>query len=202
MGDNTFRFTLREDVEFHDGTPFTAEAVEYSLQRVVELDHTLTTGIEEDSVTIIDDHTVEITPGEENFRLPEQMVHNFMSIVAPGSDPAEEPVCTGPFQFEEYEPEERLVVSRFDGYWGEPARLDELTFRFLQDAGARRLALESGDVDLIYDLPLQQVPEFEGRPGFEVAVPGAGGTTSSARTSMGRSHTPSSRRRTSGGRWP
>lgn len=174
MGDNTFRFTLREDVTFHDGTPFTADAVEYSMQRVVEIDHTLSTSIEEDSVTVVDEHTVDITPAEENLRLPEQMVHNFMSIVAPGSDPAEEPVCTGPFEFEEYEPNERLVVSRFDDYWGEPAQLDELVFRFLPDASARRLALESGDVDLIYDLPLQQVPDFQDRSGFQVAVPDAG----------------------------
>lgn len=174
VGDNTFRFTLREDVVFHDGTPFTAEAVEYSMQRAVEIDHTLSTSIEEDSVEIIDDHTVEITPAQENLRLPEQMVHNFMSIVAPDSDPAQEPVCTGPFKFEEYEPEERLVVSRFDDYWGEPAQLDELVFRFLPDASARRLALEAGDVDLIYDLPLQQVEDFESRDGFQVVVPEAG----------------------------
>lgn len=174
VGDNTFRFTLREDVVFHDGTPFTAEAVEYSLQRAVEVDHTLSTSIEEDSVTIIDDHTVDITPAQVNLRLPEQMVHNFMSIVAPGSDPAEEPVCTGPFKFEEYEPNDRLVVSRFDDYWGEPAQLDELIFRFLPDASARRLALEAGDVDLIYDLPLQQVGDFENRAGFQVILPEAG----------------------------
>lgn len=172
--DNTFRFHLREGVTFHDGTPFTAEAVAHSLQRVVDLDMTLNTQIEEGSVEIVDDLTVDITPAQENFRLPEQMVHNFMSIVAPGTDPAEEPVCTGPFQFGEYEPNERLVVSRYDDYWGEPAQLDEMTFRFIQDAGARRLALESGDVDLIYDLPLQQVPDMRGREGFEVIVPDAG----------------------------
>lgn len=174
VGDNTFRFTLREGVQFHNGEPFDAEAVQHSMQRVVEVDHTLSTGIEADSVEIIDDHTVEITPSEENLRLPSQLVHNFFAIVAPGTDPAEEPVCTGPFQFEEYEPNDRLVVSRFDDYWGEPARLDEMTFRFIDDPNARRLALESGDVDLIYDLPLQQVPAFQERDGFQVAVPPPG----------------------------
>lgn len=176
VGDNTFRFTLREDVEFHDGTPFTAEAVKHSFERVVEVDHTLSTEIDEESVEVIDDHTVEITPTEQNLRLPEQIVHNFFSIVAPGTDPADEPVCTGPFQFEEYEPDDRLVVSRFGDYWGEEAQLDEMVFRFMDDPSARRLALESGDVDLIYDLPLQQAEDVREAEGFDVAVPPAGAT--------------------------
>lgn len=169
MGDNTFRFELRRDVTFHDGTPFTAEAVEHSFRRIVEKRATLTSGLGPDSVTVVDDHTVDVTPTEPNLRLPEQITHPFFSIVAPGTDPADEPVCTGPFEFGSYTPNDRLVADRYEGYWGEPARLRQLVLRFVPDQNTRRLALESGDVDIAYFLPPQTAADVRSRDGFEIA---------------------------------
>lgn len=173
-GDNTFRFNLREGVVFHNGAPLDAEAVRYSMNRVVEEDLTLTTFLGPDAATVVDELTVDITTTQPNLRLPTQLVHNFFSIVAPGTDPVDEPVCTGPFQFVDYEPNQQLVVERYDDYWGEPAKLQQMEFRFIPDANTRRLALESGDVDVIYDLPLQQVEDARARPGLQVAAPPPG----------------------------
>lgn len=173
-GNDTFRFTLREDVVFHNGAPLNAEAVRYSMNRVVEEDLVLSTFIGPDSTKVVDEFTVDITTTEPNARLPSQLVHNFFSIVAPGTDPAEAPVCTGPFRFVEYEPNQQLVVERYDEYWGEEAKLEQMIFRFIPDANTRRLALEAGEVDVIYDLPLQQVEGAETRPGLQVAEPPPG----------------------------
>jgi peptide/nickel transport system substrate-binding protein len=173
-GDNTFRFSLREGVVFHNGAPLDAEAVRYSMNRVVEEDLALTTFIGPDSTQVVDELTVDITTTQPNLRLPSQLVHNFFSIVAPGTDPVEAPVCTGPFRFVEYEPNQQLVVERNDDYWGEEAKLKQMTFRFIPDANTRRLALEAGDVDVIYDLPPQQVEEAGNRPGLKVAEPPPG----------------------------
>jgi peptide/nickel transport system substrate-binding protein len=124
---------------------------------------------------VVDEYTVEITPTQPNLRLPEQISHPFFDIVAPGTDPADRPVCTGPFQFVEYSPNDRLVVSRNEGYWGEKAKLRQITFRFIPDQNTRRLALESGEVDLIWFLAPQQAADVRARPGLEVAPapPGA-----------------------------
>lgn len=176
VGENTYRFHLREGVTFHNGEPFTAEAVRYSMQRLVEHEIDFLAFLGPDSVEIIDDHTVEITPEQPNLRLPQQIVHPSYSIVAPGTEPAdEEVVCTGPFRFVEYVPNDRVVVERFEDYWGEPAKLDRITFRFIPDDQTRRLALEAGQVDVIFDVPRAQVSDIEAHPDLKLATadPGA-----------------------------
>ena len=175
-GNNTFRFELRRDVRFHNGGPLNAEAVRYSMNRVVEKRQTLNTFIGPDSTKVVDDFTVDITTTQTNLRLPEQIAHPFFSIVAAGTDPAERPVCTGPFQFGSYSPNDRLVVNRNDAYWGaDKARLKQITFRFIPDQNTRRLALESGEVDLMWFLAPQQSADVRQRPGLVVAPapPGA-----------------------------
>ena len=68
-----------------------------------------------------------------------------------GTFGTEHPIGTGPFQFDTWERGNRLVLKRFDGYWGDKAILDELIFRPIADGPARRQALESGDIQG-YDL--------------------------------------------------
>ena len=63
----------------------------------------------------------------------------------------ENPVGTGPFQFESWDRGSNLTLVRYDDYWGEPAQLDELIFTVIPDGPARRQALEAGDIDG-YDL--------------------------------------------------
>jgi peptide/nickel transport system substrate-binding protein len=175
-GNNTFRFELRRDVRFHNGAALNAEAVRYSMNRVVEKRQTLNTFIGPDSTKVVDEFTVDITPTQPNLRLPEQISHPFFSIVATGTDPATVPVCTGPFTFGSYSPNDRLVVNRNDSYWGTPKpRLKSITFRFIPDQNTRRLALESGEVDLMWFLAPQQTADVRGRPGLQVAPapPGA-----------------------------
>jgi peptide/nickel transport system substrate-binding protein len=163
---NTWRFTLRQDVTFHDGTPFNAEAVKYTFDRVAKTGGG-TPGFGKDSTKIVDDYTVEVTPSFENRRLVEQLVHPQYSIIAPGSSPAREPIGTGPFKFIRYDRQEQIVVERNDDYWGERATLEQITFRFLPEPNARRLALEAGEVDLILDVPREAVPDLEAK-GFVV----------------------------------
>lgn len=169
---NTWRFELREDVSFHDGTPFTAEAVKYTFDRKAETGGG-TAQLGPDSTVIVDDFTVDVTPKVENLRLVEQLVHPTYSIIAPGSMPGEQAVGTGPFSFLSYEPEQQLVVERNDGYWGDEAALDRITFRFIPDSNARRLALESGDVDVMLGVPLDAVGSLQSG-GTQVDVPAPG----------------------------
>ncbi|MFN2389751.1 MAG: ABC transporter substrate-binding protein [Actinomycetota bacterium] len=165
---NTWRFTLRDGVTFHDGQPFDANAVKYTFDRVAKAGGG-TPGFGEDSTKVIDDLTVEVTPTFENRRFVEQIVHPEYSIVAPGTIPSlgktpeETPVGTGPFKFVEYQRQQQLVVERFDDYWGEPATLDKLTFRFIPEANARRLALEAEEVDLIVDAPREAIADLEAK---------------------------------------
>ena len=158
---NTWRFRLRQGVTFHDGTPFTAEAVRWSMGRIARTGGGVL-GVGEESTVVIDDHTVEITPTRPNRRLPQQLNHPNNSIVAPNTEPAEVRIGTGPFREVEYVKEDRYVFEAFGGYWGEPATLGRITFRFIPDATTRVLALQGGEVDLIYDVPRESAQQLEG----------------------------------------
>jgi peptide/nickel transport system substrate-binding protein len=149
---NTWRFKLRQGVTFHDGTPFTAAAVAWSMGRIAEGGGGVL-GVDANSTKVIDDYTVEITPARPNRRLIQQLNHPSNSIVAPNSEPLQQRIGTGPFKEVEYVKSDRYVVEAFDGYWGEPAKLARITFRFIPDATTRVLALQSGEVGLITEVP-------------------------------------------------
>ena len=172
VGDNTFRFTLEDGRTFADGSPVTAEAVKYSLDYTVEEPQTSGFAfLGPDSTKVIDERTIEVTPTERNLRLVEQLTHPTYSIMKPGSDPlndVESMVCSGPFQVSEYAPAEQLVVERNENYWGEPAELDDITFRFIPDDTTRTLALQNGEVDLIAGVPRGVLSSLEGMPGIKI----------------------------------
>lgn len=176
MGDNTFRFELRQNVRFHNGAPMNAEAVRSSFARVAEKQLGRTSFVGPDSVKVVDEFTVDVTPTQTNLRMAEIIAHQNFSIIAPGTDPADKPVCTGPFEFVEYSPNDKLVARRNESYWGEKAKLRQLTFRFIPDQNTRRLALESGEVDGIYFLPPQQAANVKSRPGLQIAPTPPGAT--------------------------
>lgn len=170
---NTWRFELRKGVTFHDGTPFNAEAVKYTFDRVAKTGGG-TPGFAKDGTKVIDDYTVEVTPQFENRRLLEQLVHPSYSIIGPGSNPGKEPIGTGPFELVEYKRRQQIVVKRYDDYWDGAAKLDEITFRFIPDPNTRRLALEAEEVDLVLDVAREAIPDLESK-GFVIAEsqPGA-----------------------------
>ncbi|GAC1317414.1 MAG: hypothetical protein NVSMB2_11100 [Chloroflexota bacterium] len=93
-----------------------------------------------------------------------------------GTDLAQQPMCTGPFTFVEYAKAQQLVVQRNANYWGEKARLDKVTYRFYPDANARQLALQSGELDVVMDLPREQVATIKARSGLKVASAPVGRT--------------------------
>ena len=166
---NTWRFKLRQGITFHDGQPFNAKAVQATMQRVAAAGGG-TVGVGPDSVKIVDDYTIELTPERPNLRVLQQIVHPSYSIIAPGSDPATKPVGTGPFKFIEYTKGDHITVERNDAYWGEKAKLQKLTFRFLPDDNSRVLALKAGEVQLIVSAPRELTSELSGTQGLKVVT--------------------------------
>jgi peptide/nickel transport system substrate-binding protein len=171
---NTWRFFLRHGVTFHDGQPFNAQAVKTGLfDRVAKTPGGGTIKAGPDSAVVVDDFTVDFTPTAPNLRIPEQIVHPTNGVAAPGTTLESKPVGTGPFRFVEYQPKDHLTVERFDGYWGPKPKLDRITFRFIPDNNTRRLALESGQVDYILNVPTGDVKSLKDK-GFTVATSAVG----------------------------
>lgn len=172
-------FNLRDDVTFHDGTPFNADAVIFNFERWLDPESEFYSealnaqgglhlaGLK--SWRKIDDLTVEITTDGPWAYLPGDLTNLYFgsptAIQELGNDGfAQAPVGTGPFEFVSQQRGQSLEMKRFENYWEEPAKLDRLILRPLPDPAARVAALRAGEVDWIEYVPPddQVVLEQEG----------------------------------------
>ncbi|NLE76587.1 MAG: ABC transporter substrate-binding protein, partial [Chloroflexi bacterium] len=175
----SYTFKLREGVKFHDGTPFNAEAVKLNFERVVNPETKSTNAINQlgpfKSAEVIDEYTVRI-----NFERPYGAFLNVSASVLAMLSPTSfqtmsrdealwHPVGTGPFMFKEYVPNESVVLVKNPDYnWAPevfrhtgPAYLDQVTFRFIQEDGTRSAALQSGEVQALFQVPDVSIPGFK-----------------------------------------
>lgn len=188
-----YTFHLRRDVKFHDGTPFNAQAVQYNLERITSPDtqSRKAKGMlgPYDRTEIVDDYTVKLHLQERYAPLLDSLSQVYLGMASPtalqqwGAEYALHQVGTGPFVFKEYIPNDHITLTRNEDYaWGPqvyqhsgPAFLNEIEFRFYVDPAVRALALESGEADVMGELPPQDAARLEDNDRFalyEIAIPG------------------------------
>lgn len=163
----TWTFTLAEGVTFHDGSDFTAAAVVYSYNRII--DEELANAFRfanVDSVTAVDDATVEIVLSTPTPNLLAN-IGGFkgMAILPEGGgediDFANGGNGTGPFQIESINAD-GVSLTTFDDYWGEAPSIDGVDFRFIPEATTALTEVQTGNVDWTDNIPPQQVSSLEG----------------------------------------
>jgi peptide/nickel transport system substrate-binding protein/oligopeptide transport system substrate-binding protein len=166
----TFIFHLREDVEFHDGTEFTAHDVKYTFDRLYDPE-TASPGTwvfpmikgtdaalagESDGlagVEVIDDHTVRFELDQPfglfltHLTLPYGLIVNEDIVEEYGEDFRQNPVGTGPFKFVEWEHDDRLVMEANEDYWDGRPYVDEVVFRVIPQPLTDIAEFEAGNLD-------------------------------------------------------
>lgn len=172
----TYVFRLRQNVRFHDGSPFTAADVLYSFQRVLDpqtkatRQRLLETVLE--STRASDARTVEVRLKTPTATFLEMLAGREMYIVSKrwaegGGDFKTTMNGTGPFRLTGYEPSVRYVLERFAGAWNPPC-LDRIEMIPIQDDRARVNAMKSGQVDFLEYLPWQDTEYFFKERGYRV----------------------------------
>jgi len=175
LDDTTWRFTLREGVSFHNGEPFNADAVVYSIERIIDPEYNseqisfveTLTGAE-----AVDEYTVDIFTGGPDPILPGRMT--WMKIVPPvyTEDNPDEfvvaPVGTGPYQFVEWVRGDHVTLEANEDYWGGAPTIGQVTIRPIEEDATRLAALQAGEVDLIAGL----IPEYLAQVENSVAIHG------------------------------
>ena len=179
-----FTFQLRDDVIFHDGTPFNAEAVKVSFDRVADPElRALLVGLlgPYEGTEVVDEHTVRVSFSEPFPLFLDNLSHTGLRPLSPaaleefGPDFGQNIVGTGPFKLRSFA-EDAVVLERFEEYtWGPaflehegPAFLDSITYRFIPEDSTRVTALETGEVHFIDFTPPQQAERLEADERFEV----------------------------------
>lgn len=165
----TWELKLRRNVKFHNGEPFTAESVKFSLERLLNPDQKSPlrgnfTWIK--SVEIVDDHTVRILTEK-----PYPIIHEILTIPAMvppryvkdrgDAQFAKSPVGTGSFKFVEWRKGERTVLEANEQHWKGAPAIKTLTFRVVPETATQIAELLSGGVDIIRAVPPDQIPAIE-----------------------------------------
>lgn len=162
---NTWEFKLRTGITFDDGSELTAEDVVFSFQRMTNDKESLQAGVlrHVDKMEAPDRYTVRLRTKNPDAamlsRLDNRIITSkayYEKLGAQAADKA--PMGTGPYKLKEWVPGQRLVLTRKDTYWGPfKAAWDEVIFRPIPEDEARITALINGEVDIIANVPPQQV---------------------------------------------
>ncbi len=151
--DLTYRFKLREGVKFHDGSAFDCSVVKFSYERAaapdsVNAQKALFAPIE--STECPDPLTAAVKLSRPAADFLFGMAWGDAVMVSPASAETNktDPVGTGPFRFKRWVQGDRVELERNPDYWGEPAKLEAATFKFISDPSAAAAAALSGEVDL------------------------------------------------------
>src|SRR5437879_5258297 len=165
VGDRMWEVKLRRGLRFPNGEPFDAEAVKFSVERIQRPDFKSPqkgwfSTIER--VEIVDPHTVRFHTKVPDPAMPARMT--LMYQLAPkyvaqvGDVQANlKPVGTGPFKFVEWQKNERIVVEANDAHWSGRPAVRRATWRPIPELGARIAALQTGQADLIVNVPPDQL---------------------------------------------
>ena len=189
-----YTFDLQRDVNFHDGTPFNAQAVVVNFERFMNpespiYDATARTAVAArsrriESYRAVDDHTFELTLSEPWGSFLRNFKHRAFAIVSPAALEAGVGQmdhtfldCTGPFRIIEREQGVRVVLERNPDYWNSANRnggpyLDQVVFQVIPDPSARIAALQTGQIDVDIDIPADRVADLSRDPNLVVELPG------------------------------
>ncbi len=189
----TYTFHLRRDVTFHDGTRFDAQAVRANIEYTLNPDnHSQKAAFmlgPLDRVETPDDFTAVFVLTEPYAPLLDSLSQVYLGMASPKAleewgpvDYQFHQVGTGPYTFVEYVPNDHLTLQANSGYDWAPsvyeqrhASIQTITFRFFTDPATRALALESGQADIVGELPPHDAERLTASGGFSLApVPVAG----------------------------
>lgn len=179
----TWRFHLRDGVKFHDGTDLDAGDVKATFDRLLSPDYALPlSSIFKviGSVEAVDDLTVQITTTHPTPDFLTRLSWGHAGIISAeaveqyGADIDWTPVGTGPYMYESHVPGESVTLAAFHDYWGGEPALGGIVYRTVEEDGTRVALLETGELDVIANLPPADLARLQQRQDVAVlAEPGS-----------------------------
>lgn len=158
-----YTFILRDGVKFHNGAKVTVEDIKYSIDRCADRskgEPLVSAYSIIESTNIIDEKTIEIVLSEPNTEFLAYMTTAIIPKDYKDQDKA--PVGTGPFRYVSRSPQENIILEKFEDYWGEPAHLDQVTFKIIADSDTIVMNLKGGSVDMFARITSAQAAELGG----------------------------------------
>ncbi len=173
----TWTFYLRKGIKFQDGAEFNADAVKNSFERILDP----ATGSPRRSILsmitdmkVINPYTIALTTQEPFGPFLSQLATYNAAILSPkaidryGKEYGRHPSGTGPYVLKEWLPGEKMVFERNENYWGEKPKTRTLIFKVIPENTTRVMALQTGEVDIISNVPPFQINQLKANKNVEV----------------------------------
>ncbi|WP_152657484.1 glutathione ABC transporter substrate-binding protein [Oceanobacillus sp. CFH 90083] len=180
IAEDVWEFKLREGITFQDGSEFNAEVVKMNVERILDDEVASPRKVLFeiiDEVKVIDDYTVQFITSSPFAPLPSHFAHYASSMVSPeaieadyenaeagneyGAYISENPVGTGMFEFESWDPGSEIVLTNNTDYWGEGAKVDTVTFKVVPETLTRVAEVESGQAHIVDPLISNNIEQLE-----------------------------------------
>mgnify|MGYP000376160588 CR=1 FL=1 len=168
-----YTFNLQEDVLFHDGTPFNAEAVKFNFERMLDPEMSSPRFSEINmisEVNVLDEFQVEIVLSEPSAPFLSALTDRAGMMVSPaaveelGDDFANKPVGTGPYKFEERVAQSHISLTRNDDYWRGTPAIANIEILPYSDSNVRVTNLVSGELDLLNKIAYKDIESLGNNP--------------------------------------
>jgi peptide/nickel transport system substrate-binding protein len=180
-----WHFHIRQGVKWQDGTPFTVDDVLFSYKRITGKNSQLSVEVTDvKDIRKVDDQTVEIETKGPDAILPMQLTsmpimsqkwctdHDAVENVIVGSGDnyaIRNAMGTGPFRLASREADRRTVLAKNRTWWDKPEfNIDEAEFTVISNASTRIAALLSGEVDMVYSVPIQDIDRLKAADNLKV----------------------------------
>ncbi|GHV38587.1 diguanylate phosphodiesterase [Synergistales bacterium] len=162
LDDLNYKFVLRKGVKFHNGEELKAGDVKFTFTRAVKtgkvIDYVVR-NIDIDNIKIVDDYTIIVPSRTPDSSFLACLSHYCAGVILSeravneaGENVGTQPVGTGPYKFVSWQKANRVTLERFDGYWGNAAKVKNLVFRPITEGTNRCIELETGGVDVVTSL--------------------------------------------------
>ena len=167
----TWTFQIRKNVKFSNGDDLTPELVKSSIERTFEKSDRAVSFFEPESIETEGQNLI-IKTKEPVAVLPGSLADPLFLIVDTNADDSKfamgGPVCTGPYVVKSFDPTASCVVVRNENYWGGEVPLREVELRCVDDQTTRSMALQSGEVQIAYNLKTENLTDFEDNEDYQI----------------------------------
>ncbi|WP_097027856.1 glutathione ABC transporter substrate-binding protein [Clostridium peptidivorans] len=173
----TYEFKLKKGVKFHNGEEMKASDVKFSLERAAKsaLVSHIFGDIDTSSFKMPDDYTISFKTKAPSSGFLAGLTHcggsilSEKAVTAAGEKYAMSPVGTGPFKFVSWTKGDRVELERFNDFYGDKPKFSKMTIRVIPEPTNRAIELESGGVDIAYEISSNDIKRIEENEKLQIA---------------------------------